>query len=404
MPVLFFQVEDSLRKGKYIVEKKSFFEKIKDLKKRLRKSKLACLLWDVFSMLFLFAIAGGIGVFVAISKHVDTPEKIAKEYVEAYLYQDWAMIYESIVIEESEFVNYEAFERMMEGKAEYGEYKEIKAELVKEGKKYAYVDVTYTNEETHESKTIHVTLAKQEKKQYWFFDTWKVDGNDNIIKEYTIDVPSEVDVTFDSKDITGYLKKEENGRKVYVIDRMLSGDHDVAVSNVYIDAYSEAVSIEENGLSYVVNISDFDMKMDDVEYVEAATEKIVFGMYSNALNNTGTEDLKGYFGESSESQALLEECYNAMYNSVNQADGETLKTLNVESYDVYHFSYKYPDAAEVRLDFNCSFEAKTGRTMINGVRGSYSGTASSSAKVCFTLVNGVWVVDSLEVNCFDYLP
>lgn len=378
--------------------------KLKSIKQKIKKHKWLSLLMDLLSTLILFAIAGGIGIFIALGKHAGSAENTAKEYFDAYINQSFETMYRYLDIEESEFINEEAFEQMMEGKIIYGDFSDAKVEMKKQKGKYAYVDITYTDDTTKEQITLEIKLKKQKKKIYKFFSTWKVDADQYIVNNYTIEAPEEADISFDLKDLKTCLKETKNGVNTYNINRLFEGEHTVGIDTVYIDAMSESLSVEKDDEVYSVNVTDFNMKKDDEDYVLSIAEKLVFGMYSNALNETGTDDLKEYFDGNEEKEKMLKECYDTMLGEINKENGATLKTMSVDTYKVYVFSFKYPSKAEIRVDFNCEFTAKTGRTMINGVRGAYEGTAASTGKVYFTLSDGKWVVDDMDITCFDYSP
>jgi len=130
----------------------------------------------------------------------------------------------------------------------------------------------------------------------------------------------------------------------------------------------------------------------------------VFGLYSNALSEKGIDDLKKYFGDTEDGTQILKQCYDDLYNDINQENGATLKSMSIDSYTTYRFGYVYPDTVEMRLDFACSYTAKTGRTMINGVRGSYEGNATSSVRVVYKLSGENWIINEIDLKCFNYNP
>lgn len=382
----------------------NIFNKYKTIKKNIRKKKWLALLLDLLATLIMFAIAGGIGAFIAFGRHAGSVEKTAAEYFELYINHSWEEAYKYLDIKESEFVNKDAFTQMMEGKAVYGEYDNIKAKLKSKKGNVAYVDITYTDMETDEKVTYELKMKKQDKKVYRFFDTWKVDGSIYLVKDFTMEVPEEVDITFDGADIAYSLIETKDDIKKYTIGKLFEGDHTITISTPFIDTVSDAVLVEKDGYVYKKDTRELVMKQDHEQYVQETADKVVFGLYGNALNKLGYEDLKEYFGAGESGEKILSEVYNKLYESINKEDGAMLKSMSVDTYKTYVFTYTYPNKAEVRVDFNCTYEAKTGRTMINGVRGSYEGTASSSVKLFYVYNGEKWIIESTNLTCFDYSP
>ncbi len=378
-------------------------EKIKALRKKIRKNKWLSFLIDTVSTLLMFAIAAGIGVFVAFGQHAGNAGNYAQRYFEAYITQNWQGMYDVIDIKESEFVNYESFERMMEGRIIYGEFDDTEINVTKKNGNTAYVEINY-KDDSGNNQILSVKMKKQDEKVYKFFKTWKVDGESLVVKNCKINIPTGTVVTLDAKDISSYHTNSSEGKELYVVDRLFAGEHDFGISTVYIDAYSDTKYVEEDGFSYNVEKTDFKMKEEDKEYLTDATTKLVFGMYNNALNDLGVEDLMTYFGSDADNLALLESCYDEMYNDINKEDGSMLKTMEIESYSSYVFNYSYPSRVETRIDFNCSYTAKTGRSYASAVRGTYENTGMSTCKICFALTDEGWVIDELDVKCIDYKP
>ncbi len=379
------------------------FSKVVDFFKKIRKNKWVANIIDIGGTVILFAIAAGAGIFVAVGQHAGNAEKYAQRYFEAYITQNWPGMYEMLDIEESEYVNQEAFERMIEAKAIYGEFSGAEVEITKKSGNNAYVDITY-EDDNGDKAILSLKMKKQKEKVYKFFSTWKVDGESLVVKNCKINVPSGTTATLDSKELDDKLINSQDGRDLYVVNRMFTGEHDFGISTVYIDAYIDTFYVEEDGFEYHVNQQDFELKDEDEEYLEDATAKLVFGMYNNALNEEGTESLKTYFGSGKDNLDLLESCYKAMEADISQEDGAMLISMDIASYSTYVFNYSYPDKVEMRVDFNCSYKAKTGRSVASGVRGTYENTAISTCKLIFGLSDEGWVVDEMDVKCIKYEP
>ncbi len=381
--------------------KKGFFNTVKRRYKQIRRRKWAGIVIDIFINLILFAIAGGIGILIALGKNAGSPEKYAEEYFSFYANQNWQSMYECFEIRESEHVDYDTFVRQMDADPIY--VKESSVKLKKKTKGRAYIEVSYINGDDEE-KVLEVVLIKQREKKYKFFSTWKVDPSGFIAENYQIKVPQGTEVTFDGMSAETLPKSTADGYVTYTIRRLFRGEHEIGISTMYIDPYSQSVYVEGNDGQFNLDIKDFAMKSDDIEYVRKTAGDVTFGMYANALAKSGVDDLKGYFVQSESVQTALQECYDALLGEVYKSNGAVLKSINVNERQIYDFAYTYPNEVEVRVDFKCTFEAKTGRTMINGVRGNYSGEAESQVRVIYALDGTEWKIKELDLTCFDYSP
>lgn len=245
---------------------KTVFGRIHRKIKKWKQNKVVGIIWQLISSLLLLALAGGIGILVAVGQVRGGPKVFADEYFGYYMNNNWYNMYQKTEITESKFINLNTFSQMMSQtsldgdvtdyeivvdsrsgdyatvRAKYKMNKEVEtqdiqesteptvqetpaeetaeapaAEMPAEGEVEAPVEETPVEEtpaaETTEEKetepatievegTYTMTLKKQPENILLVFTTWKGSVDNFIIKNCTIEAPAYVKLTFDGIDIS----------------------------------------------------------------------------------------------------------------------------------------------------------------------------------------------------------
>lgn len=417
---------------------KNIFKKIADGVRRFKKKKYGAIIWQLGTSLLMLAIAAGIGIFLAVGKTKGGPVPFGEKYFGYFANRNWYNMYNDTDIEESKFINRTTFSKVMNEYALEGNITDYEVEVEDRDSEYAIINVKYTMEkeaeettsgettveeetaaepvsegetpteaETETEKvegTYKMTLKKQEEKILLFYTTWKGFADAYIIEDCKIEVPSYVTPTFDGIDLSDCYAGEnsETGNVIYELDRVFVGTHTIRLTGENIDAREVEVVWEEDNSGYAANAADFGLKAEYKTGIEEQAVNIVVGYYSAVLAGQGADGIKSLLVANEEVYSRVDQQYSAMEGEINHSDGRTLINMEISSYSSTIENYQYMSSLTLVFNYTANYNARTGRTVIDGVRKRYEGTNSAVAKVYFQYIDGTWKAVDAEVPCIDY--
>lgn len=417
----------------------TIFGRIRKKVKKWKKNKVIGILWQLITSLFLLAVAGGIGIFVAVGQVKGGPKVFAEEYFEYYMNDNWYNMYQKTEITESKFINFTTFSKMMSQNAIGGDVTDYEVIVDDKNDEYAKVRVEYdmnlsadtiqtntdeadeqaeteeaaleeTIQEETESSTVKaegtyiMTLKRQPENILLVFTTWKGWMDSYIINDCTIEVPDYVKVTFDGIDISDCKTgtNEETGNTIYNLDRIFKGQHVIKIEGEQIDTITENVLWENSNEKYELVQSSIPIKAESLQNMETKSVEILQAYYASGLADGNADGIKPFFRESEEAYAHIDEQTKALYNEINYEDGRTLISMEITSlrYEITDFIYN--DSITINMIYDVNYSAKTGRTAISGYRKNYTGTNMAIAAVYFKYIDGEWQAVDSSVTCVDY--
>lgn len=257
---------------------------------------------SVFSKIILaeLVIVVVLGIFFGMKvKEYTSPEYTAKQYFAAVMSGDSKRAYKMVQVENDTFINEEQFQNVIEDMscAKISNFRVKKEENEKNEDDYTrYIEIAYRLKEDTSDYSMMVTLEKSEEKKWLFFDNWKVNVGDYIVKDISIEAIKGSKITIGgqelSKDLVSQQENEE-GNMVYTIPRMFQGNYETVITNdVYenivfeMNTYKEG---EKNNFSSVKLQSVITENSD----VQSEYENIIGEIADK--NTTGIKNLK--FGE-----------------------------------------------------------------------------------------------------------
>lgn len=360
---------------------------------------------EAFKILFMLAICAGLGIFLAVGNRASSPERYAKKFFSYYITNNYEEMYKMIDIQESKFINYENYKSKCEGEKIYGSIRDYHlSKPVRQGDTVTFV-ATYKLGEDTNSHTYTITLRKQKEKVYKFFDTWKVSVDRFIIRNYEINVPVGTYVTLDGEDIAAYKKEtsEDGTQDKYVIDKIFSGDHTVAVN---LDATGEITKtqyVTQDMATMTITTSDFAMKPDVQRKLNEYSVFVVNAMYQYSMDRTKNfQNISILYLNTEEAQASAKATFDKISGAVVQDNGAAIRQLELKSLKPQINAFTYPDRVTVRVNYDYSFTAVTGTTALTGIVSEYTGEGSDYADVYFNLVDGDWKIVKVDMECLNY--
>ena len=199
-------------------------------------------------------------VFFLVGKSTYSYEKVAEKYFESVMEADWRGAYSQLDISESDFVNEDLFAAANEGTeaVEINQYKVISSF---DRGLTATVNIQYSEKGSSSVSTMSITLNKQAKKNFLFFDGWKVSGEDYVATDFEIDVPAGVTVYLDGVELPATLKDPNSEYSdYYIVPRVVKGTHEVYMTLGDFSSKPETVSVNYDDGYY--SISRFEITQE----------------------------------------------------------------------------------------------------------------------------------------------
>lgn len=415
----------------------NIFKRIIGAVGRFKRNKYGGIVLQLLMSLLMLAVAAGIGIFLAVGKTKGGPVPFGEKYFGYYANRNWYNMYKDTEIKESKFINRTTFAKAMEEYALKGNVTDYEVEVQDKDDEFAILNIKYTmekpveeptsmdeepstegetttaeeeQEEDDEPETEKVdgvytmTLKKQEERILLFYTTWQGFMDAYILEDCVIEVPAYVTPVFDGIDLADCYAGEnsETGNAVYKLDRVFSGTHTIKLMGENIDAREVEVVWEDDKAVYTAPSSDFGLKEEYKAGVEEQAVNIVVGYYTAALSGKKTDDIKALLVANEEVYNRVDQQFEAMRSEINHSDGRTLLSMEISSYSCKIENYEYMNKLTLVFDYTANYKAKTGRTVIDGVRKRYEGTNSATAKVYFQYIEGAWKAVDTEVTCLDY--
>ncbi len=121
--------------------------------------------------------------------------------------------------------------------------------------------VVYQEVGSSEQKYEYVTVSKTGKKQFLFWDEWKVTSSDLFAEQVSINVPSGAAVTVNGTTVSGAFEQavtEDANRKVITFPYLFTGEYQVSVTDAGMKEYRNLMQVTSYGAedSYVQLVPD----------------------------------------------------------------------------------------------------------------------------------------------------
>lgn len=369
------------------------------------KKKTLSFIKEALKIILVLAFCAGLGIFLAIGTRASSPERFAEQYFSYFATNNYEGMYEMIDCEESEFINLENFINKCEGEKIYGSITGYKlSKPVTEGNTKTYV-VTYYIGADKTPNTYTITLHKQKEKTHLFFDTWKVSVDRYLIHDYQITVPVGTRVLMDGMDISKYKTgtSEDGTLDNYSVNPIFSGDHTVSV---HLDATGEITKtqyVTEETDSILITTNDFAIKPDVQQKLYEYSAFIIKMMYQYSMDKTkNSDDVAILYANTDEAKESAKATFETLCSEVSQPNGASLRELDIKTLSPEIASFTYPDRVTVKVDYDYTFKAVTGTSVLSGIVEEYEGEGKSTAYVYLNLIDNAWKIVKVDLQCVDY--
>ena len=371
-----------------------------------KKKKLKRYLIETLKVLMMLAFCALLGMYLAVGVRAGSAKRYAKKYFSYYVTNNYEEMYKMIDCRKTQFTSFENFKNKCEGEKIYGSVSGyVLSKPVKKGDTVTFV-ATYKVGSDPAEKTYTITLNKQKKKTYVFFNTWKVSVDRMTINNFRINVPPDTTVTLDGIDITSFKRglTEDGKQDKYLIPHMFTGDHTATV-NMKDSTISKTQYITQDMKDMTVTENDFALKPDVQKKIYDYSIFVVNSMYQYAMDATKNfDDISILYSSDEASQESARKTFETVSSGVVQENGASIRQLELKAVTPQITQFVYPDEVSVRVNYQYSFTAVSGTSALSGLVSEFSGEGSYSADVFFNLIDGDWKIVRMDMKCFDYKP
>ena len=354
--------------------------------------------------LALLMVAGCVGIGIGLYETNGT-KKYVMEAVDYMKDNNWVALYNYAEMEDDDFINEYFFEVMADSK--YGEIdgNAFKLKEINKGENDAKVKAHYTNS-LGEKIDCDFVLEKKPTKQYVFFNQWKLDINNYILRTCSVVAPEGFAVYVDGVELTKenseIIYNEALKMNEYIVPRIFEGVHVIYIKKEMIEVQEDSVLWDQDNSQYVVDVTSFKLSESVRDSIKNSSEMIVQLMYKNVFEETQLTGLENYCLSDANSQAIFMGVYDKLLAAIQPEDGSTLNSINITGFENFNVEYVDPDKAKATIDFACTFAARGPRNAANGARDKYEGEARSTIGLEFMFDGSKWVCNSLTMDCIDY--
>lgn len=299
--------------------------------------------------LIIVAIVLAVALFggFQLLKSMASPQKVAKGYFESFINGNYEQAYSYLDVTESEFITAENFARAM--KEQYGEGEEkVLNYSVTEAKLNGYVptegdknllkkvyNVNYTKQGDSDTYPMSITLLKQNKKKFLFFDDYKVAVSDYIANSCEFRVPSGTTLYINGVLVSDKYKYENEDEysyyDCYLIPSMFEGNYDIKVTGSYMKDKELTVYVDDyDNYNYVnyVELND-----ETVASLEAMAEEYIKAYVTAAMAGKEFTSLSDYFGEDANVYSIEKNYNNMASKSFDSEKGTGVKDVVLGAFE-----------------------------------------------------------------------
>lgn len=310
------------------------------------------------------AVIAVIGIFLFLSS-MFTPEKEATKYFEAVMNRDFDKLYSYVDVKKSSLTTKKVFKEIMDEQEDDDNYKKLmnykvtKTENSLDGLSIE-VTISYVLEGSSSSSEKTITLAKDKKKKFLFFDNWKIQNSTLECIENT-----KLEVLAGSKvEIAGVELKKSNLNTqestseydVYNLPAMFKTEYPVEVEFPYGFEIETSFTPSSYYATKRIDVDEDALSAESKQVIINAIKKNLTTIYNAAIANKEFSAIKSDFEYTGSDLSDLESEYTSFKTSLNN---RTRKLTKITFDDVEIRSLSTDDGMlEVNFRANCDYEVK----------------------------------------------
>lgn len=353
-------------------------------------------------MLVELIVAGLLVIcFYNVGRKAFSPERTAERYFIEVMNGDWESVYNYLDRKESQFITKKNFISTLKNQdpTDYNTYKIGKANNDMDNLGTS-VDISYRVKGSSDNQDYTVVLNKQGKKNFYLFDSWKVDPSSYICNDYTLTVPSGVKVKFNDTQLNEeYLSSEENGYASYVIPELFHGEYQITLTQENMEDYTTTISTYDGQYYLDQMILKNDVQKELIQTAGNTMKQI----YDAGFKEAAFDTIADLFTEDKVIRAEMESNYSDFCYTIGDNDEIGLQKVDFSNVSGTA-SYETIDGAlYVYVTLNYDYTATYGITdwlTYEITTNTYSDYGSND--YTFLYENGKWNLTSADFDAIYY--
>lgn len=340
--------------AKYCEECGSILKKQPDKRKPLsKKNKIIIGISGLFVILII--------AFFAIGSALCKPKRLAVNYFEAALNNDYDALYQYFDVEDKNFTSKKVFKKLNKTKEDKDTKDKVVnysviSETVSADKLSAVVIINYV---TNDSKndTVSIKLIKNKKNKMLFFNNWKISNSKlETIRDYQIKVIKGSKVEVAGIKLDKYISKSKSTDEfdVYVLPELFNLNYPVKVTypfGVKIDtsltpnSYSKSTTLEID-----VNKISKEVKKE----IEDITLKNIQTIYNASRENKTFDEVKTLISLEEGNLPDFQKSYDEFKEDIN--DRSYLTEITIKSVTLSDLAFSEEGNLEVSFSYNYDYK------------------------------------------------
>lgn len=355
------------------------------------------------------AIVLVLGIGYKVGSDLTSPEKVAKDYIQATIDMNGDKLYKYIGIEgDTTFASKKVFTEMIKSSDNKSDVVNFRIIDVKygDGELSAVVTFKYTTKNSTYEKTDTVSLAKQSGKKYLLFDDWKVSdlsGDSLLVENFTVKVTKGAKLTFGGIEVADkYLDKEKSTTSldVYVLPAVFKTSTTIKAvltngleveEKVTPSSYRDSCTIEfdEDSLSTATKGKLIDK-----------TKRALTTVYTSAIAKKEFSEIKSNFEHNGLDLTKLETSYKKF---VTNLSGRSRVLASIEFTDMSIYDVSLTTDGYIKVEVRASFNYSTKSTSSDGEETTDEDNDYKYMTVTYTYDNGeYYLVDMDKLQYYFY--
>lgn len=321
-------------------------------------------LWALLTIIISAVVIIAVILFFVIASGASKPEKTVEKYFKAVTSGDYGTAYDTLNYSNSGLTTKDAYIAFMKQNEEAKTSAQKKATVTEftitraktasdvldefvedtDGKSTSsqssdksaglsrYV-VTYKLSNSNKTQNMTVWIKKGSSKQFLFFDNYKVDGSDGLVKDCTLTVPPSAKIKIDGIDMpeTALVEDdtyEDSLYKRYKMPAVFSGSHKFEISAPYMDNISKTFALT-NERNY--SFTSFTFNTDTKNAISKISNELIPKLLEAAGDQQPFDEFSGYCSSNQDGSSSLKGYYNSVEEYFSSLNVSALKLNDIES-------------------------------------------------------------------------
>lgn len=338
-----------------------------------------------------------IGIFFGMGISQNSAESVVKRYLQAYSDQNWSRVYDMTDYPEGGLLQKYQFIELMKN----SEAPEIASFEVKKGKQAASgirknFNVEYTIKGGG-ADTLQLNLTKQSEKSILFFDRWKVSSDEQVVKDFCINVPAGASVAVDGIALTDSEKAENqiDGMNSYYVT-LFTGSHKLQVAAPWFELYEADFSAVQDEQ---FTVSDLKLADEGQTAIQAKMQEALEKVYRAAMSGQEFSEISDLFLDKYKDSC--EESYDNFASGLHNQESYTLNQVAFTDFKCkfsYNTSHKGMLGAEMTYNYDTQYTYSYKSWMNNLVTEEETGNGGSYMSASFGYDGETYKLTSISVG------